>query len=292
MDGVRKLEHRGCTLAWRARGAGPAVLWIQGVGLHGDGWAPQVDALKGRFRCITFDNRGVAGSVPLGCALSVPQMAEDARAVLDAAGVDSAHVVGHSLGGLVALELALAMRPRVRSLALLCTFARGRSVAPLTWRMMTLGLRRVAGTRRGRRRAFLELVFRDLPRALPERDALAERMAPLFGHDLADLDPIVKLQIRAMRAHDVTPRLSALASLPTLVVSALHDRIAPPALGRTIAEHVPGARFVELPDAAHGAPIERAARMNALLAEHFEQGGADLAGRKRASRPTIVPENP
>src|SRR6476660_9536674 len=109
----RALDHRGCKLAYDTRGEGPAVLLLQGVGVHGDGWTPQTDALASRFRCITFDNRGMGRSQPAGGAITVEQMADDALAILDAEKVEAAHVVGHSLGGLVALRLALEARSRV-----------------------------------------------------------------------------------------------------------------------------------------------------------------------------------
>ena len=122
-DEPTPVEHHGCRLVYRVGGDGPPVLLVQGVGVHGDGWRPQVDALAGRFRCLTFDNRGMGRSQPAGGPVTVEQMAEDARALMDAQGWDSAHVVGHSLGGAVALHLALTTPPRVRSLSLLCTFA-------------------------------------------------------------------------------------------------------------------------------------------------------------------------
>src|SRR4051794_31384796 len=125
MGSPQTLDYRGCRLSYAVRGNGPPVLFIQGTGTHGDGWRPQVDELSTRFRCLTFDNRGMANSQPHAGPLTVEQMAEDARALLDTQGWASAHVVGHSLGGLIALQLALDAPRRVRSLALLCTFARG-----------------------------------------------------------------------------------------------------------------------------------------------------------------------
>src|SRR5262249_15194720 len=154
---TRAVEYRGCRLTYYVRGEGPPVLFIQGVGVHGDGWRPQVDALASRFRCLSFDNRGMGRSQPDGGFISVEQMADDALTILDAESVEPAHVVGHSLGGLIALHLALEARSRVRSLALLCTFADGKAAAPLTLRMLWLGLRTRIGTRRMRRRAFLQL---------------------------------------------------------------------------------------------------------------------------------------
>lgn len=261
------IEHRGCRLAYRVRGDGPPVLWIQGVAIHGDGWRPQVDDLADGFRCLSFDNRGIGGSQPLGVPLSVAQMAEDARVLMDAEGWSSAHVVGHSMGGLVALELALGARERVRSLSLLCTFAHGRQ-RPSPW-MIWVGLRTRVGPRRLRRRAFLELVMPPEVLARSDRADLAARLAPIFGHDLGDQPPVLMRQLAAMRSYDATPRLSELAGLPALVVSAEHDRIAPPALGRTLAAGIPGARYVEIAAASHGVPIQCAGRINGLLRAHF-----------------------
>lgn len=270
-------ESRGCRLAFDVRGSGTAVLLIQGVGVQGDGWRPQTDALAQRYTCITFDNRGLGRSQPVGAPVTVAQMAEDARAVLDAERVASAHVVGHSLGGLVAVQLALMAPERVRSLALLCTFASGRDAAPLDARMMLLGLRARVGTRRMRRRGFLALVLPPHALAAADVDAEAARIAELFGHDLADQPPIVAQQLRALRAADASARLAELAGIPTLVVSAAHDPIAPPRAGRALAAGIPGARYVEIDDASHGLPITHADRVNALLLEHIAAADAYLA---------------
>jgi pimeloyl-ACP methyl ester carboxylesterase len=266
---VPTTNHRGCDIAYSVTGDGPPVLFVQGVGVHGDGWRPQIGELSSRFTCIAFDNRGMGRSQPSGESVSVELMAEDVRAVLDATGFEAAHVVGHSLGGLVALVLALEHRARVASLALLCTFARGRDAAPPTPRMIWTGMRTRIGARAMRRRAFLELVLP--PGALREvdTDALASRLEPLFGHDLADQPPIVSAQLAAMRRCDPSPRLGELAGLSALVVSAEHDPIAPPAAGRRLAGLLPDARYVELSDASHGVPIEQPTRINVLLAEHL-----------------------
>ncbi|QEL13805.1 alpha/beta fold hydrolase [Limnoglobus roseus] len=261
------IEHRGCPLAYDVRGTGPRVLFIQGVGVHGGGWRPQIDGLADRYTCLSFDNRGMGRSQPAGADISVAQMADDALAVMDASGWASAHVVGHSLGGQVAVALALAVRDRVRSLSLLCTFANGRAVAPLTARMIWFGMRSQVGTRRMRRRGFLKLVLPPGPQR-ENADAMAERIGELFGHDLADQPPVVKQQLRAMRACDLTPRLPELAGLPTLVVSAVHDPIAPPRVGRGLLG-IPGSRYVEFPDASHGLPITHAEQVNVLLHEQF-----------------------
>ena len=270
---THNIEHKGCRLHWKVRGEGPPVVLVQGVGVHGDGWLPQVEALESRYSCLTFDNRGMGASQPLGVKLSVEQMAEDTLALMDAQGWSSAHVIGHSLGGLIAQHLALSARERVRSLALLCTFPRGRDATRLSPWMAWVGLRTRVGTRRMRRHAFLQLVMPPAELRHADRDALAAQLAPLFGHDLATQPPVVMKQLAAATAYDATPRLPELAGLPTLVVSAAHDRIAPPASGRAIAQGIPDARYVEFPEASHGLPIHQADQVNALLLKHLATCG-------------------
>src|SRR5262245_18108708 len=112
-----------------------------------------------------------------------------------------------------------------------------------------------------RRTGFMQLV---LP---PGAKGDPEDLAKLFGHDLADQPPIVSAQLRALRGSDLTERLPELANLPTLVVSAAHDPIAPPAAGRALSEGLAGSRFIEVAGASHGLPITHAALVNCLLRE-------------------------
>lgn len=266
-------ERRAGAVAYDACGSGPPVLFIQGVGVQGAGWRPQTEVLGERFSCLWFDNRGVGRSGPADRGLSVGQMAADAEAVLDAAGWESAHVVGHSLGGLIAIQLAVGARERVRSLSLLCTFARGRDAAPMTARMLWLGMGTRIGTRAMRRRAFLRLVTAPGALAGADVEGEARRIADLFGHDLADQPAIVGKQLRAMRRADLSRRLGELEGVPTLVVSAGHDPIAPVRAGRSLAEGI-GGQFVVVEDASHGLPITHADRLNGFLEKHLDAAEA------------------
>jgi pimeloyl-ACP methyl ester carboxylesterase len=268
MRSIHIVEHHGCRLSCQVAGDGPPVVLIQGSGLHGSGWDPQVHDLCAAYRCLTFDNRGIGQCRPAGCAITIEQMAEDVLALMDAQGWASAHVVGHSMGGLIAQHLAWSSPSRVRSLALLCTFANGADATRLSWDMFWTGLRTYVGTRAMRRRAFVELV---LPPGLNDREAWAARLAPIFGHDLADQPRVVMKQLAAMRAYDATPRLPALAGVPTLIVGARHDRIATRDIVQGLAGHLPHGHVVEFDEAAHGVTIQCAERVNQLLREHFKR---------------------
>lgn len=266
------LDIDGCRLAYSRDGAGSPVVLIQGVGVHGHGWRPQLDALLPRHTCLWFDNRGVGESLPASRRVSVGRLADDVIALLDAQNWNAAHFIGHSLGGLIAQRVALKDPSRVRSLALLCTFARGRD-AGANARMAWIGLRSRVGPRAMRRAAFLEILAAPGAIAANDRQRIATDLAPLFGHDLADHSPVEMQQLSAMRAEDTTKELSQLAGIPTLVVSGAHDPIASPRLGRQIAAGIPGARYEELADQSHGAPIMAAATINRLLLAHL--AGAD-----------------
>lgn len=272
------LDVPGCRIAYTRSGNGPPVLLIQGVGVHGEGWRPQLEALLPHWCCVWYDNRGVGASQPIDGAFTVRRLAEDAAALVHAQGWDRVHVVGHSLGGLIALRLALMQPARVRSLALLCSFARGRD-AGASLRMAWIGARTRLGTRAMRRAAFMEILAAPHALAGVDRQVMAHRVAPLFGHDLADHPPIEGRQLSAMRAEDATPELARLGGIPTLVVSGRHDPIATPALGRALAAGIPGARYVQLDEQAHGAPILAAAVVNDLLREHLARSSrAEVAG--------------
>lgn len=108
-------------IAWDRRGAGAPLLLVQGVGLARWGWGPATELLAERFEVLVYDNRGIGESAAPPGPYSVAMLANDALQVLDEAGVSSAHVLGASLGGMVAQQLAVEHPDRVERLVLCCT---------------------------------------------------------------------------------------------------------------------------------------------------------------------------
>jgi pimeloyl-ACP methyl ester carboxylesterase len=259
------LKQDDVELHFERVGHGPPVLFIQGVGVTGEGWRPQVSGLAGGFQTLIFDNRGIGRSVPCRGPISIEAMALDARNLLDAVGWSSAHVVGHSMGGVVAQQLALDCPKRVRSLSLLCTFARGKDAARLTPWVLWMTLRTRLGTRAMRRRAFLEMLMPKRELQTANLEELAAHVASLIGRDLADQPPILLKQLRAMARHDCFSRLPELGRIPTLVLSAEHDRIARPRHGQQLADAIPNARYEQLAAMSHGGPIHHPAAINERL---------------------------
>ena len=268
------LATSGARIRYERIGQGPAVLLIQGVGVVGGGWRPQVDALARRFEVFTFDNRGIGGSTRDEEALTVEAMAADGLGIMDAAGIDRFHLIGHSMGGVIAQAIALRAPERVRSLSLLCTFANGRDATALSLPMLVHGLRSRVGTRTMRRNGMLRMIMPAEYLRQADRRALHDELQQLFGRDLADQPPIVMTQLRALSAYDTTPRLRELGTIPTLVVSGAHDPISPPRLGRALAAAIAGARFVEFAQASHALPIQCADEVNTLLMDHLAAADA------------------
>ena len=264
------LKHADVDLYYELAGNGVPVLLIQGVGVIGAGWRPQVSAWKDDFLTLIFDNRGIGKSLPCRGPITIEAMAADARALLDAVGWDSAHVMGHSMGGVIAQQLALDCPERVRSLSLLCTFARGRDAARLTPWILWMTLRTRIGSRRMRRRAFLEMIVPPDQLRTADQDRLATQVSTFIGRDLADQPPILLKQLRALGRHNCLSRLGALAAIPTLVMSAEHDRIAPPPSGRMLAEAIPGSQFEEISGASHGVTVQQPEKINPRLKQFLD----------------------
>ena len=262
------IESGGARIHYESVGTGPAVILVQGVGVIGRGWTPQVSALSATHQVITIDNRGIGRSTRGSGPLTIEAMAADVLAVAAAEAIERFHLAGHSMGGVIAQQVALSARPRVLSLSLLCTFLRGRQGAGLSAGLFTTALRSRIGTRRMRRRAFVEIVMPPDYLASTDRDRLCGNLADLFGRDLADSPPILMHQLRAMSRFDVSSRLGELAGIPTLVLSATHDRIALPAYGRALAAAIPGSVYIEVPGAGHAVTIQSAAAVNDILLRH------------------------
>jgi len=263
------IERNGVRLSYWVAGQGPPLLLIQGVGLPGRAWQPQIEPLRERYTVISFDNRGVGGSDGGPDPLTIDAMAADAAAILDSENIDHVHVMGHSMGGLIALRFALMNPARIKSLILACTFADGAAPTRFSWKMAALGIRCRVGTRAMRRNAMLAMIMPAHYLRSIDRSRLAAELAPMFGRDLADQPPILMRQLRAMSRYTALAQLRLLYGIPVLVVSAAHDPIAPPALGRAIAGGISTARFAEFTDASHAVPIQCADRFNDLVRRHL-----------------------
>jgi pimeloyl-ACP methyl ester carboxylesterase len=250
-------------------GAGAPVLFLQGVGITRKAWAPQVRALSADYRCIAVDHRGIGGSEGSLANLDVDRMARDALLLVESLGLSRVHVVGHSLGGVVAQRLALIAPERTASLALLCTFAGGRDLSRPSARLVWLGLRSRVGTRAMRREAFARLVSPEGLIAERGLDVVASELEEAFGRPLSSPPDVADAQLAALRAHDERERLGELSGIPTFVGSAAFDPIAEPRFGKALAAAIGAATYREWQEASHALPIQSANEVNDALRAHL-----------------------
>jgi 3-oxoadipate enol-lactonase len=234
-------------LHWESTGAGDPVLMITGLGLSGGAWWRTVPVLSRSLRVITFDSRGVGRSRARLHSYTTEAMADDAVSVLDAAGVEQAHVYGFSLGGMVAQQLALRHPGRLRSLVLGATHAGGpRAVRPSA-EVIAFFRRRASMTARDAARA--SVPFNYGPRCRREHsDRIAEDIRNRLTHPFPE--QAYRAQIVAATLHNTYRRLRRIEA-PTLIVHGREDRIIPVANAEILAERIPRARLRTLEEAGH-----------------------------------------
>lgn len=260
----------GAQIYWEETGAGPPLLLIQGLGYSARLWYRVAPALAARHRVISFDNRGVGRSeVPPG-PYPVAAMADDALAVLAAAGLERAHVLGVSLGGMVAQELALRHPRAVRALILGCTSFGGVRAVPATPLVLAAVAARATMAPEAGARALIPYIYAAAtPRERVEQDvAVRLRDYPAPAGYTAQLKGVV--------GWESLSRLGGLRA-PTLVLHGVEDQLIPPANGRLLAEAVAGARLELLAQASHIFWTDQPERTVATVLEFLREieGGGD-----------------
>ena len=253
-------------LAYDVHGDGEPLVFVHGLGYDRFGWGPMPELLAHDFRVVVLDNRGVGDSdVPDG-PYAVAQMADDVVAVLDAAAIESAHVFGVSLGGYIAIELALSHPERVRRLVL-CSTAPG---GPRSHPMPAAGLEAFGRFPTMEREAGLRLMVENSlgEHGVRERPELAEE---IFRYRL-DRGPTLagwQSQAYAGATFDAYDRVGAI-SAPTLVLHGTADNVVDPQNGELLSELVPGARLETIDDRGHLMMWEEGERIAELVREFLE----------------------
>lgn len=249
-------------------GGGEPLVLIMGFGGDHLAWGFQLRAFAERYRVIAFDNRGVGQTDTPDSPYTTRMMATDTAGLMDALGIARAHVLGVSMGGMIAQELALGHPARVRTLQLHCTFGRPDGYTRArgeVWQALRTSLTREAALR-----AIALWLF--APQTYNERP---EFVATLLDNALANPFPQSVTgfiqQRRAVEAHDALDRLGAIGC-PTLVAVGEEDLLVPPRFSRELASRIPGAELRTVPGAGHVFFWEQPDAFNALcldfLARH------------------------
>ena len=263
-----KVQTTRINIYYEAHGEGDPLLLIRGLGSTCDGFKAQVDGLSPHFRVISFDNRCVGRSDQPQEPFTIADMADDAAALLDELGVESAHVFGVSLGGMIAQELVLRHPKRVRRLVLACTHAGPRTAtrAP-EWAVNLFN----ESTNMPRAQALRHSIpFLFAKKTIAENSQLIEDTLAVMANNNQPKSSYL-LQLGAVMKHDTIDRLPQIAH-PTLVMTGTEDTLVDPGNSRLIAARIPGARLVEVEETGHVFFTEKADDVNRTLINFFKGG--------------------
>jgi len=292
-------DANGARLYYEVYGEGEPLLLIPGTGMNHLRWADQVPVYAREFKVIVFDPRGTGqSSFPEGVDVTTALLADDAAALLDTLGVDSAHVYGISQGGMVAQEMALRHPEKVRSLILGAATPGGAHAVPAEdWALAALIAVATQGAAAPQesQQHFLEAVFSPGYLAEHRAEAIA---AFSFNYPQTPSESMIA-HMRASASHDTYDRLPSITA-PTLVIDGADDPLVPAENSRILAERIPGAELILLEGARHLYIIEKQAETDAavldFLRRHAGQvpvpaalpaaGSGGLLGEEGISLPT------
>ena len=278
---MARVAVNGLHLYHESHGSGEPLLLIMGWGGNAATWKAQLDGLAERYHVIAFDNRGVGrSSAPRG-PYTTRQMADDALGLLDALEIGRAHVLGISLGGMVAQELALAHPERVDALILGCTTAGG-PTAPGRHRLEE----DIAGFHQLSQNGTPDLEwFGEFLRHLWTEEALAKSTTELqdFVFSLIRFPPTrhgLRAQAEAVSNHDTSRRLKSIRQR-TLVITGAEDSLIDPRNSLLLASRIPDAELVSFDGLKHAFHLEEPKLVNRVIVEFIERAGRFTPPPKR-----------
>jgi pimeloyl-ACP methyl ester carboxylesterase len=274
---MSRAKVRDLELHYDESGSGDPLVLIMGLGADSNAWMRQVPEFSRHHQTITFDNRGVGRSSKPPGPYSTRQMADETAGLMDHLGIDRAQVVGVSMGGMIAQELAINYPARVGALVLACTYAEP-SPEIEALRQNSLQFFGASGSLDGNGSAslpeldpmailqyMLPLIFserficEELPELLPQLTA-----GLAYGFSLEALLG----QVTACMTHDTSDRLRTITR-PTLVITGTDDRLVAPHHSDALAAAIPGAKLVKLDGGTHGFNLEMAELFNSEVGRFF-----------------------
>jgi 3-oxoadipate enol-lactonase len=252
-------------LYYERRGAGEPLLMIAGMSGHSLHWGEAfLSALERDFELVLYDHRGVGRSSADEGPFTIAGLAADAAGLLEGLGIERAHVLGISMGGMVAQELALTAPERVLTLTLGCTYCGGPEARFTDDRVVNaLAMAILSGDLERRLRAGWGF---NVSAAFAGGEGNFERFSEVAMQYPIALEVIVA-QVQAVIGHDTSQRLAGISS-PTLVVHGSDDQMLAAVNGELVAGLIPGARLELLDGVGHLFFWEQPERAAELIAEH------------------------
>jgi pimeloyl-ACP methyl ester carboxylesterase len=251
----------GVQIFYQVFGEGEPILFIMGLGSDHSGWRKQIDFFRDKNKVVVFDNRGCGKSEKPLFPYSIKTMATDSIALLDFLKIRKAHLVGVSMGGMIAQEIAINWPERVAKLVIVSSFAKeGKSLKELVKKNLSLNLFRCLN------KAFI--VDFMIGRILNEEFVLAnpDIIAAIKKNFLETFSRIGFInQYLATRFHDTTGSLHLIKS-PTLIMAGENDRLVPIRCSKAINEKMAGSRLEIIKGGSHALNWENSEEFNRILA--------------------------
>lgn len=253
-------------LFYEEEGQGDPVVWIHGLGIDHQVWALQISTFAQHFRCLAFDNRDTGESDRSPDRYTMKTLVDDTIGLMDALAIDRAHIVGLSMGGAIAQELAITHPARVNRLVLVSTYTssdrRGADV------LNSFALMRTRFSPEEYARATMPWVFSYDEYQIP---GLVDLAIARFEDDphFPSADVYTR-QVEAALSHFSEDRLSRIAA-PTLIVAGDEDLMTPMRFTRTLHERIPGAKLAVIPGAGHALILTRAGEFNRLALSFLQE---------------------
>jgi 3-oxoadipate enol-lactonase len=270
-----EMQVNGARIHYEEDGVGePPLVFAHGLLLSGRVFDRQVDAFQQRHRCISFDFRGHGRSSAPATGYGLDSLTEDARALVESRGPSRCHFIGHSLGGLVGLRLAIRHPELLSSLTLLnVTPAQERWAQALRLRLLSC-LARAIGIEWVADRVLSQLfgpVFLDDPCRHQERNAWRAKLVA------NDLPGILRALTGVLTREAVSDQLARITT-PTLIIAGEQDRAVPVADAELLHHGIRGSRLVILPRAGHTTPVEEPRATNHAIEQFLSLLPADERG--------------
>ena len=274
------VHANGQKLYFEIHGEGPPLVLVMGIGYDATLWTlAQVPGLSQIFQVVIFDNRDVGRSSIATGPYTIADMADDVAALMDALDLKRAHLLGLSMGGMIAQEFALRHADRLHRLVLSgCGAAPARSVFdPIrTWNWVK------ATDKTGEVFACQQFTWLFSNTFLRNKEAVQQTLNLLTSNPHPDGPEAYNRQAQAYLRHDALDRLADLKS-PTLVVVGEQDLLTPPWICREVADRIPGSQFeiIKGEGSSHVVPIERPDEFNHLVTRFLVASDSALAPAAR-----------
>ena len=237
----------GVNINYRMEGEGEPLVMIMGFSATRSGWIRQIPFFRKHYRVVTFDNRGAGKSDKPSGPYSTRMMADDTLGLMDLLAIEKAHIMGASMGGMIAQELAINYPQRVMKLILACTYASqdetsGDTLEQAKFLQLTPGEKASATIGLAFNKPFYRFMF-----------GLLARIQTTFGDTSGAAG--ITAQSEACLKHNTLDRLPLIAA-PTLVIVGTGDRIIKPVSSEVIAGRIPDAKLVRVEEGSHCFPFE------------------------------------